>query len=215
MNTTGVILIADITGYTQFLSATDIEHANFIMVNLFSAMLQDSPEKLRVMEVEGDALFCWLPMEESAVSINALVRLVQEQFRRFVGVLGWFTEVRGKDCDCHACIQARGLKIKFMLHYGQAGFYQIANFEKIASLDVVIAHRLLKNSVPESEYVLATHRVGRGVKSRGEQAWQEGEDVYPIIGKVGYNYLKLDRSLIAELIVPPFLDEIDNLSSHP
>jgi len=214
MNVNGVILIADITGYTQFLSATEIEHANFIVVNLFSAMLENSPKDLRVMEVEGDALFCWLPMEKRSVSIGPLFQLVQRQFRRFIGVQRWFTEVRGRHCDCHACIQARDLKIKFLLHRGQVGVYRIANFEKIAGLDVVIAHRLSKNSVPDDEYVLVTHTVEPGIVSGERQKWREGEDKYPIIGNIRYHYQKLDRSLIDELITPPFVDEIDNLSSH-
>ncbi|NIQ39889.1 MAG: DUF2652 domain-containing protein [Proteobacteria bacterium] len=214
MNADGVILIADIKGYTKFLSATEIEHANFVVVNLFSSMLEDSPKGLKVMEVEGDALFCWLSVEQNSVPPRALFQIVQQQFARFIGVQRWFVEVRGERCDCHACIQARDLRIKFLLHYGRVGFYQIANFEKIAGLDVVIAHRLLKNSVPEDEYILVTKDFEEGIGSDSKQEWLQGEDEYPIIGRVNYSYRKLDRGLIDELITPPFVDEIDTLSSH-
>lgn len=78
----------------------------------------------------------------------------------------------------------------------------------------MIAHRLLKNSVPEDEYVLATHTSGPGILTEAGPRWREGEDTYPIIGKVRYSYEKLDRSLIHELITPPFVNEIDNLSFH-
>jgi hypothetical protein len=111
-------------------------------------------------------------------------------------------------------VQARDLKIKFLLHYGQAGVYQIANFEKIAGLDVVIAHRLLKNSVPMDEYVLITRALQTEKLPGGSGQWHPGEDAYPIIGTIPYSYRRLDRSLVQEFIPPPFLDRIDSLSSH-
>ena len=208
-----MILIADITGYTRFLSVTDVEHANFVIANLFSAMLDESPSDLKVMEVEGDALFCWIPREEGGFGIDRFIDLVHHQFVRFIGVQRWFTEVRGSECGCRACVNVGGLKIKFILHYGQAGSYRIANFEKIAGLDVIVAHRLMKNSVPEEEYVLMTDAIEPGPVSQGSQwKWCEGEDNYPIIGRISYKYLRLNRGLVHDVIVPPFVDEIDSLT---
>ena len=100
-----------------------------------------------------------------------------------------------------------------MLHYGQAGSYRIANFEKIAGLDVIVAHRLMKNSVSEEEYILMTHSMKAGVAARKDgENWREGEDTYPIIGKIPYSYQRLERGVVRNIIVPPFVDEIDNLT---
>jgi hypothetical protein len=46
------------------------------------------------------------------------------------------------------------LKLKAILHHGEAAFNKVRQFVKIGGEDVILAHRLLKNSVPGHEYVL-------------------------------------------------------------
>lgn len=210
MEARGIIWIADISGYTEFVTRTEIEHANVVMMNLFSAMLEDSPLQLRVMEVEGDALFCWLPLQARRPSLEELFALVNHQFQRFVGVQRWFAEAFGcpQRCDCQVCQSLMRLKIKFVLHRGHVGLYRIAQFEKIAGVDVVVAHRLLKNAVTEPEYVLATSSLLEEVGGPIEEShWREGEDDYPVLGRIRYRYHPLVRPAEPKLVEPPLLRE--------
>jgi class 3 adenylate cyclase len=208
MEARGIIWLADISGYTEFLTRTEIDHANMVMMNLFSAMLDEAPLRLKVVEVEGDALFCWIPFQETPPSMEELFGLVNHQFQRFVGVQRWFVEAFGcpKRCDCQVCQSLVKLRLKFVLHKGQVGVYRIRDFEKIAGVDVVVAHRLLKNRVAEPEYVLVTEELlaelGGGVQPAH---WREGEDLYPVLGRIPYRYHPLVRPESPPLVEPSLI----------
>lgn len=210
MEARGIIWMADISGYTEFLTRTEIEHANMVMMNLFSAMLDQSPLGLRVMEVEGDALFCWIPFQDRTPCVEELFRLVTHQFHRFVGVQRWFVEAFRclQRCDCQVCQSLMNLRLKFVLHRGQVGVYRIAHFEKIAGVDVVVAHRLLKNTVPEPEYVLMTSELLSELEGPFQQShWRDGEDHYPVLGRIQYKYHPLARPSEPQMTEPPLLKE--------
>jgi hypothetical protein len=59
-------------------------------------------------------------------------------------------------CPCDACRGIKNLELKQVVHWGRATFQEIANFRKLFGLDVVLVHRMLKNSVPEQRYLLLT-----------------------------------------------------------
>jgi hypothetical protein len=210
MDTEGIILLSDISGYTEFLTKTSVEHGNWIISNFFAAMLQDVPVNFKVVEVEGDALFCWLPLEKDFTDPGAIIRLVTHQFDRFVGVQEWMVNVHRceEGCQCAACSGVSELKIKFILHLGKAGAYRIGPFEKIGGIDVVVAHRLLKNSVPLREYQLVTDTtydmLFKGSLPEHHEQWSRGADHYPVLGKVTYRYQPLARNRTIQAVRPPF-----------
>ena len=211
METSGILLLADISGYTKFLTRTAIEHATWIVTNLFSSMLDVKPKELEVLEIEGDAIFCWLPSDFRRKDWTVVNDLISRQHRRFVATQNWFLNVDKCEtsCGCPACTGVRSLKIKFILHSGRVGFYRIANFKQIAGLDVIIAHRLLKNSVPTDEYQLIsadllTH-LGLAENAPG---WIKNHDTYPVIGTVPYYYRELVRDDALEILEPPYKEPI-------
>jgi hypothetical protein len=48
--------------------------------------------------------------------------------------------------------------IKAILHHGEAAFKRIRQFEELGGEDPILAHRLLKNTIPAEEYVLMTEK---------------------------------------------------------
>ncbi len=46
--------------------------------------------------------------------------------------------------------------MKLVMHTGEALIHRIKNFEELSGSDVILVHRLLKNSVSAKEYVLMT-----------------------------------------------------------
>ena len=48
------------------------------------------------------------------------------------------------------------LRIKFLIHTGEVALHKVKGFDELAGEDVILIHRLLKNSVPSSQYVLMT-----------------------------------------------------------
>jgi class 3 adenylate cyclase len=59
-------------------------------------------------------------------------------------------------CACEACARSGDLRLKIIAHTGTILVKQVRQFEEIAGEDVIVAHRLLKNSVPGDEYLLLT-----------------------------------------------------------
>jgi Protein of unknown function (DUF2652) len=53
------------------------------------------------------------------------------------------------------------LHLKVIAHHGQAVFKHVRGFEELAGLDVILAHRLLKNTVQLLDYVLLTEAFWR------------------------------------------------------
>jgi len=59
-------------------------------------------------------------------------------------------------CPCEACTGIDKLQLKMVLHHGEVAIKQVRQFEELAGESVIVAHRLLKNSIPSHQYVLVT-----------------------------------------------------------
>ena len=55
-------------------------------------------------------------------------------------------------CNCDGCVQVGTLKLKFVAHLGEIAFQKVKRYTELAGVDVILVHRLLKNSVPVPEY---------------------------------------------------------------
>ena len=87
------------------------------------------------------------------------------------------------------------MSLRFVAHHGTVHEIKVLQFTKCSGLDMVVAHRLLKNRVPSNEYILATHScfdVPSLKQPPGSLAWQRSSDEYPAIGSVEYQYATLD-----------------------
>jgi hypothetical protein len=62
-------------------------------------------------------------------------------------------------CPCSACANIGMLKLKFVVHHGKFSRQRLGTVEQLHGTDVIVAHRLLKNSVPSKEYLLVTEAV--------------------------------------------------------
>ena len=66
-----------------------------------------------------------------------------------------------KICQCTACLSAVDLTLKVITHYGECTPLRVQHFEKLFGKDVIVAHQLLKNDIPQHEYWLVTHDLHR------------------------------------------------------
>ena len=57
----GYLVLADITGYTSFLTRTELEHAHGIVAELTALVIAKLAAPLRFVELEGDAVFAYAP----------------------------------------------------------------------------------------------------------------------------------------------------------
>jgi class 3 adenylate cyclase len=155
--TQAVLVIADISGFTSFmrLHALADSHAKQIVVRLLTVLVEHHRSPLRVAELEGDAVFLWGPLEPREPGAGA--DLTQQ-------VLGFFGAFRREIaalralplCVCGACLNVADLRLKQVVHIGEVATERIGGFEKLFGIDVIVVHRMLKNSVGSHEYVLMT-----------------------------------------------------------
>src|SRR4029450_8052585 len=83
------------------------------------------------------------------------------------------------NCRCEGCRQAGHLRVKFVAHLGDVAVQRVKRSVKLAGLDVILVHRMLKNAVPIPEYLLLSEAVFRRmddrVRRRGQALAQELE----------------------------------------
>lgn len=162
-----VLLIADISGYTQFmkLHRMSVNHAKQVTVELLKALISASATPLKLAELEGDAAFFYAACPEDSAKLGALMAKLKTQvldmFRAFYRAKRKLNELRL--CVCDACVGVNDLKLKIVLHAGEVAIERIQSFEKLFGLDVILVHRLLKTGLGVRDYVLMTEPVARAL----------------------------------------------------
>lgn len=179
-----VLLIADISGYTRFMLAnrTARVHAHGIVADLLETVSRFAQPPLAVNKFEGDAVFMVAPRQEAAwedtgrVMGERLAGLIEAFDRRL-------TELASTNiCGCIACQQMVTLRLKVFVHYGFVVQSRIAGFDEVSGVDVILIHRLLKNEVKASEYILATDPAYAFLSPPGD--YVRGRESYDDVGEV-------------------------------
>ena len=96
-------------------------------------------------------------------------------------------------CPCGACSSASQLALKIIVHFGSVGTMRVKDHVKFIGKDVIVAHRLLKNSVKESDYLLITRQsLVPDFEAVGDaSSFVPGADTYDELGTIDYQYLSL------------------------
>jgi uncharacterized protein DUF2652 len=213
MAESATILIPDISGYTEFLTKTELVHSSHIINELLEAILARSDGQFDLSEVEGDALLLY--RKGKPIEAEALVRLCLSMFESF----HWQVKIIERDsvCQCGACKTASSLSLKFVAHHGMVQEIKVRQFTKCSGVDMIVAHRLLKNGIASHEYILATPScfdLSSLQRTAGTLAWQRSSDEYPAIGTIHYQYAPLAeiRRTIAD--PPPRTSPAVELGDH-
>jgi hypothetical protein len=150
----GVLVLADISGFTEFVTATELEHGPELIAGLLEAVMGRLSPPLEIQEVEGDAIFALGP--EGAVVPPA--RLLDVLDGAFVAFKDRQREMEADDsCSCAACRNVGNLNLKIVAHHGRFVRQRVGDHGQVAGVDVIIAHRLLKNGLARRRaYLLLT-----------------------------------------------------------
>lgn len=144
----GYLVLADISGYTAFLTGTELEHSHAIVTELTKLIRSTLVPPLRFVKLEGDAVFCFADAD-AFPNGEQLVELVESCYFDFSGRLLDMT--RSTTCECDACRAIGDLDLKFVAHFGT---FIVDRDEDgrvdLCGPDVILAHRLLKNTIIES-----------------------------------------------------------------
>ena len=191
MESDSVLLIADISGYTRFMltNRTARVHAHGIVSDLLEAVSSAATPPLEVNKLQGDAVFLvglkgpsdW---DGTGTALGQRLTEFQTAFHRRL------RDLAGSNiCGCVACQSMVSLRLKLIGHYGTVVQSTVAGFTEVSGVDVIVLHRLLKNHVAGSEYILLTEEAFRFLKPAG--SFRPHRETYEDVGEIQLQLLDL------------------------
>ncbi len=187
-----IIFIPDISGFTEFTSATEIDHAAHIITELLELLVDSNETGFTLAEIEGDALLFY--RTGAPLDRGRLVEQCLTMFSRFHQRL--MVIERDTVCQCGACQSAGTLTLKFVAHFGYLKEIKVARFVKATGVDMIVAHRLLKNGIDSSEYILMTQAccTAAGLaQPHPSLRWSKSSHSYDTIGAIEYEFATLTQ----------------------
>jgi hypothetical protein len=185
----GVLLLADISGYTGFLQGVAEAHRALIVDTddppyayaVMSSTLQGIVEALaplfQIAKLEGDAVFA--VADDGTVSGESTLGTLRDCYAAFRGRLA--TAAETWTCTCNACSTINSLDLKFIVHHGGYVAQTIAGYTELLGPEVNTAHRLLKNHaaqlVGRVPYALFTDAATDAL-SIATEGMADGEEAY-------------------------------------
>jgi hypothetical protein len=146
----GYLIIADISGYTAYLTGTELAHAQDILSKLIQTILDIYRPPIELVELEGDAGYVYLPGSDA--SAQTLLDVIEGAYFAFARQRDSIAHVA--PCVCAACRNVPLLDLKFVVHFGEFAVQRLAGRAKPIGPDVILVHRLLKNQIAD---VMGTH----------------------------------------------------------
>lgn len=190
-----LICIPDISGFTQFMSDTDIELSSIVIPSLLNKIIYANDIDLKVSEIEGDAVLFYRTGDLPPFDI--LIKQCRKFYVKFYEQLKELKKKYKSHDDASKIPDILGLKI--ILHYSEAiSAVPIGKNIKLMGEDVIVAHRLLKNDIKKNEYLLLSNKLMDQYKNKVIErnfGWGElidGDEKYKHIGEVGYSYINLE-----------------------
>jgi hypothetical protein len=178
------LVLIDVSGYTKFLKLHKMSllHAERIITMLMESVIDSSRHPLTLNKLEGDAALFYATAEESREAALDVFHQVDNFFQAFYGKQKELIE--GSMCNCEGCVRMGQLNLKAIVHFGEAAIKQVRQFEELAGEDVILAHRLLKNSIEKREYLLLSERVHKMLGGAVELPFEERTEQYSDVGSV-------------------------------
>jgi hypothetical protein len=191
----GVLMLADISGYTSFLQGVADAHRDLIVeadepppaYALLSHLLDTISGSIvplfRLAKFEGDAIFA---VEDAPIPPgDAVLDCLRACYAAFQGSLAAAGSLW--TCSCTACARIDHLDLKFVVHQGRYVAQSIAGHEELLGTEVNLVHRLLKNHarglVGPVPYALITDSTvdALEVPTQGMVPGQEAYDDVPAV----------------------------------
>jgi hypothetical protein len=183
MPDSGFLVIGDLSGFTAYLTDTELEHGPAMTAQLLEAVIQYLSPHVEIEGVAGDSVFAIAP--DRGVGRPLFVLDLLEG--AFVAFRERQRELQlGNSCGCSACAGVGNLNLKLIAHHGSYLRQQVSGRRQVAGTDVIVAHRLLKNSLGRNEgYLLLTEAAVRQVGIEPAAAGLERhEERYEHLGRV-------------------------------
>ena len=196
------LLLADISGYTSFLSNVELEHgldfsggipaAYGILAALLDTVIEGIAPRFALVKLEGDAVFAAAPAGSLDGQGDPVVEMIGATYRAFVEART--RAIPSRDHICTACPAVAKLDLKAVLHRGPAVRQSVGTGSDLLGPAVTVAHRLLKNTVRERighrPYLFVTDAAATGL-GLSDIGLAHGED-YPDAGRIEGRIIDLE-----------------------
>jgi len=189
----GYLILADVSGFTAFVTTTELEHSSEIIAALLDEVVGHFSPPLEIQEIEGDAVFA-LGGEASELPRTRLLEVLEDAFAAFKTRQRAMQDA--ETCLCNACQKIWTLDLKMVVHHGPFLRHTVGGRNRVTGTAVILVHRLLKNGLGRTGgYALLTEPV---LRSLGIDAAQAGLPAHT----EHYEYLGDVRCFVRELDLP-------------
>ena len=157
----GYLILADVSGFTAFVTTTELEHSSEIIAALLDEVVGHFSPPLEIQEIEGDAVFA-LAGEASELPRTRLLDVLEDAFGAFKTRQRAMQDV--ETCLCNACQKIWTLDLKMVVHHGPFLRHTVGGRNRVTGTAVILVHRLLKNGLERTGgYALLTEPVLRSL----------------------------------------------------
>jgi Protein of unknown function (DUF2652) len=155
----GLLLLADISGYTAFLERVTEAHPDLaagivpvppaydFMVTLLDLVADEVQPPFAPVATEGDALFAIAEADAVTNRGRDVVGTIGSTYAAFHARIE--EQQRMERDNCSACVLITSLELKFIVHAGTFVVQPLSTRTHVAGPAVILAHRLLKNQVTD------------------------------------------------------------------
>ncbi|MDX1378851.1 MAG: DUF2652 domain-containing protein [Anaerolineales bacterium] len=142
----GFFILTDISGYTEFLTKSELDHAQDALQSLFDVQIANIRHPFVISGFRGDAIFMYVP-ETNICAPQTFLEALENLYFVFADTLRQMNF--NTTCTCRACRNMAKLDLKMVIHYGEYAIQKLGGREELLGADVIIPHRMLKNHIIE------------------------------------------------------------------
>jgi len=187
--------IPDITGFTKFVTSTDDpQFANLVITTVLNKVVSVNILAMSIAEIEGDAVFFYKTGRLPAV--NHVAKQCQLIYDTFLDTIAAFENSHFELYKKYLSNNQLGIKI--VIHHGHINLAKIKGRTKLMGEDVILAHKLLKNSIADPCYILMTNSYLEKLKDKKVvknwfhwESLKKGKENYEHFGVIHYSYISL------------------------
>ena len=155
----GLLMLADISGYTAFLGRVSEAHPDLaagvapvppaydFMVTLLDLVADAVQPTFRPVQTEGDALFAVADADVVTNRGRDVLGTISSTYASYHARIE--QQRRMQSHECSACVLLGSLELKFIVHAGTFVSQELSTRTHLAGPSVILAHRLLKNHVTD------------------------------------------------------------------
>lgn len=185
----GLILIPHFSGFDEFIGDVELAHSQHIMADLMEMLVDANQLGLTLSELDGEALFFYgYDAPPSLEQLTGQARDWTLGFHRRLNALK-----RDIYCDCGACVNVSRLGLRIVGHYGEFGEHRLRNKTLVVGKEVILARKLMDNSISTSDYLLISEPLMEkiGIKGGRNSSFERIEQTFPVFGTIPLGFQDL------------------------